>query len=183
MIEQPKLILIGGTKRNIGKTTLATHLISKYAPFYSVIGLKVTSIYPNDHSHHGTHEIPLTNNFEIIEETDRSGRKDTSKMLLAGADKVYYIRTIDESIELAYREFQKNIHPDSLIVCESISLRKHILPGAFVLIKYALPHDVKTSALQMESYADKIIYSDGEKYNENIDQIIFNGNKWGFTQS
>lgn len=178
MIGQSNLILIGGTNRNVGKTTLSLFLINKFKEINPVIGLKVTSIYPNDEKYHGKHETTLDEDFEIIEEKDLSGQKDTSKMLLAGAEMVFYIRTKDEKIDKAYAEFLKLIPNNSIIVCESISLRKFLKPGLFVLIKSLLSQKIKQSAIELEPFADLIINSDGEAFDFDLDKIEFVEGRW-----
>jgi hypothetical protein len=153
-------------------------LINKFGNEFPILGLKVTSIYPNDVNKHGNHQNPLEENFEIIEETDLNGIKDTSKMLLAGAKKVYYIRSKDNHIKEAINEFLKTFYHSEFIVCESISIRKYVNPGLFIMLKYNFPHEIKQSAIELEKYSDYLLIRKGEEGLSPKLDIYPNENAW-----
>jgi hypothetical protein len=135
MLSVPQMVLIGGNSRNTGKTTIACELIRLLSATHEVVGLKVTSIRPGEETFHGQHETALpASGFSLFEETDLSGRKDTSKMLLAGAKSVYYIQTPDSGIERAFSAFRLSLTGNPIIVCESRSLRRYVEPGYFVMM-------------------------------------------------
>ena len=94
------MILIGSTARNSGKTTLATALVNAYQDRYPVIGLKISSI----HEETGVTE-DLAGGWQLIEETSRDGLKDTSKLLAAGANRVYWLKTDRANLEQGFLEF------------------------------------------------------------------------------
>ncbi|MBC8343966.1 MAG: hypothetical protein ISR55_07045 [Bacteroidetes bacterium] len=177
MLEYPNLLLVGGSKRNVGKTTLILHFIEKYKNKYPITGLKVTSIYPDDDLFHGKHDT-LSPDFEILEEKDRSGRKDTSKMLLAGARHVFFIRTKDAFIEQAFDSFQKQMPGNGLILCESISLRKYVQPGLFILIHDEEARQLKKSFNELKPLADVILRTNGNCFNTDIDRIEYSPPSW-----
>ena len=177
MIYIPNLLLVGGSQRNVGKTTLIIELIKRYKSDYPLIGLKVTSIYPDDGHFHGKHK-PLVSEAELFEETDLSGQKDTSRMLLAGASKVFYIQAEDEHILQTFEKFSKQIPSGSFILCESISLRKHIQPGLFILIKSVDNKVQKQSYLDVEHLADRILVSDGKSFDFDINRISIDSGNW-----
>jgi len=108
-------------------------LLKKSVRLPCVIGLKISNIEPDDSSLHGFHENSLQGNFEIFEELGE-GDKDSQRMLKAGASKSFFIRTKDEFVEEAFNSLQKRINENSLIVCESNSLRKFVKPRAFVMV-------------------------------------------------
>jgi len=174
----PGLLIIGGSSRNVGKTTLATTLIRRYRETHEIIGLKVTSIYPKEKNYHGNHEKELTGDYEIFEETNPDGYKDTSKMLWHGAKKVYYVRAQDHAIQAALNEFYSLIPENPIIVCESISLRQFVKPGLFVLIQSTLSHQAKVSFQKMLPYADLVIHSDGKEFDFNVDRLVFENGAW-----
>lgn len=158
MLHLPNLLLIAGTGRNIGKTTLATSVIRRNAGNRAIIGLKVSSIYPSESAFHGVKNAPMEGNFVITEELDRSGIKDTSKMLLAGAARVFYVRVKDNHLEEAMSAFFQLVDSDSVIVCESGSLRSEVNPGLFVMIRQAINEKPRTK--QWVEVADMVIDAD-----------------------
>ncbi len=128
------MIMIGGNSRNAGKTTLACNIISKLSAHHKVIGLKVTSIRPGEDDMHGNHSGDKDEPYTIHEELNTASSKDTSRMLQAGAAHVYYIRVSDDFVEQALMQFFSVAENDCIIVCESRSLRKLIVPGHFVMM-------------------------------------------------
>ncbi|MBI9034292.1 MAG: hypothetical protein JEZ03_07465 [Bacteroidales bacterium] len=152
------LFLIGGNGRNIGKTTLATSLIKKLSQQGTVIGLKITSVYPGDEKYHGKKEIPLKNSFQVFEEFDRKGQKDTSKMLIAGAQKVYFIQVKDDSLSSIAHLIEKISNEYDYIVCESSSIRRVLIPNQFILVKNPANPE-KQSITDIEQFADTILIS------------------------
>jgi len=133
MEERTKLFLIGGSGRNVGKTTFACMLIEQLSKKNDVIGLKVSNIKPDDSALHGFHENKLQDDFEIFEEKGK-GDKDSQRMLNAGASRSFFIRTNDTFAEVAFKSFLTQIDNKSLIVCESNSLRKYVEPKVFVMV-------------------------------------------------
>lgn len=134
MFTIPSMILIGGNSRHSGKTTLACHIIGKFSGSYRIIGLKVTSIRPGEEIYHGNHNPAEPDTYKILEEKNPDTAKDTSLMLKAGADKVFYIQARDEYLSIALQKFLKVAGPSSFIVCESRSLRKFVNPGIFFMM-------------------------------------------------
>jgi hypothetical protein len=152
--------MIGGSGRNVGKTTLICAVIRKFAHSAPIIGLKVTSIRPAEEHLHGNHDPALPENFRIMEETNTELAKDTSKMLSAGASKVYFIQSTDEQMPFAIKAFFKLVDQQSIIICETRSLRKLIAPGVFILITDPTHLDIKGKAAEFEFLADIHVYFD-----------------------
>ncbi len=176
----PNLIIIGGSSRNVGKTTLAIKLIEKYAPFVSIIGLKVTSIRPGEEAQHGGHQKLDLLNFSIIEETITNSSKDTARMLTAGADKVYYIQTPDSKIKEAVDIFLATKNTGCPIVCESRNLRSAVIPGLFVLLKHFDTALIKPGFDVYEKLADITLTINPNMKNsgELAEKIVWDGRNW-----
>ena len=134
MIFVPQMVMIGGNSRNSGKTTLACSIIKKLAEKHEVIGLKVTSVRPGEDDLHGNHDEEVAEDFTIYEEIKTDSFKDTSKMLMAGAAHVYYIRVTEKYYERAILHFLSKFINKQLIVCESRGLRGIISPGLFLMM-------------------------------------------------
>lgn len=163
MIELNKMIIIGGASRNVGKTELVCGLVRRFASIHDVVSLKISGINPGSEPFHGNHEPP-PGKFHLMEETNRDGVKDSSKMLLAGASKSYYLRTKDEFLHEAMEYFFSLVDKDSVIISESITLRRIIKPGLFVLVKGKKEESVKKSLGEVLHLVDLTIVSDGEKF-------------------
>ena len=146
------MILIGSTARNSGKTTLATALVNAYQDRYPVIGLKISSI----HEETGVTE-DLAGGWQLIEETSRDGLKDTSKLLAAGANRVYWLKTDRANLEQRFLEFMGLVDSHCLIVCESNSLRQLVRPGIFIMMKNPAVEEIKPAALEVMAMADLLV--------------------------
>ncbi|MHC1775978.1 MAG: hypothetical protein AB9834_11255 [Lentimicrobium sp.] len=179
----PNLIIIGGSSRNVGKTTLAVKLIEKYAGSVSITGLKVTSIRPGEDSHHGSHSDRDLQNFRITGETSDQSSKDTARMLTAGADRVFYIETPDNQINNAVDMFLATENTGGPIVCESRNLRIAVIPGLFVLLKHYDASQIKPGFDYYEKLADIILTIDPDTRNSGslADMIIWDGNSWKYS--
>lgn len=178
MVKQSKILLIGGATRNVGKTNFSCAVIEEFSKIYSIIGLKIKTLYEGDNFFHGKDRNPLKGDYRIIEEFDNSGDEDTMRMLKAGAKQVYRIKVKSEFIENAFDNFLQQIPEGSFILCESNSLRKVIKPDVFLLIKHKNSNEIKPSAKELEPLADKIILTDGEKHDFNIENIGIENGKW-----
>jgi len=180
----PNLIIIGGSSRNVGKTSLALKLIEKLALSQKVTGLKVTSLRHGEDGFHGIHDSLKKNSFRITEEQDRGASKDTSRMLRAGAEKVFFIESPDHLLESAFLEFMRVHNPGGPLVCESRSLRRAVVPGLFILLKHFKISMIKPGFDFYESKADLIFTIEPEsKSSESLADIIeWDQNTWKITK-
>ncbi|NTW23902.1 MAG: hypothetical protein HGA37_04305 [Lentimicrobium sp.] len=176
----PNLIIIGGSSRNVGKTSLALRLIEKYADNATITGLKVTSMRPGEESYHGSHNVPTPEDYSIVEETNIESNKDTARMLKAGAKKVYYIETPDSLLKQALNSLMTMHQNGNPIVCESRSLRSAVIPGLFILLKHYDPNQIKPGFNYYENMAD-LTFTIGQNTRNSTDlanKIQWNGKKW-----
>lgn len=95
-IEIPNMIQIGSTGRNSGKTTLAEALIKQYQEVYPIYGLKIITISgQRGVCQRGTKGCgictSITAGYELVEEQETIGNKDTMKLLAAGCQKVFLL--------------------------------------------------------------------------------------------
>ena len=122
------LLIVAGAGRNVGKTEFVCRLIARISRQLEVYGLKVSAVHPDEAIHHGDHSTqPFTTN--LYEESSFDLDKDTSRMLRAGAKKVYYLQGDDEQIRTGFEQFQRRVPVSAPIVCESSSLWKYVQPG------------------------------------------------------
>jgi len=134
MILYDKMIIIGGTGRNIGKTHLAEMVIEKLFHEREVTAVKISNVNPGNKDLHGTHAFVVEDNFLIYEENDRWGNKDSMRFLKAGAKRSFFIITDDEYLSVAFKHLKDKIKPGGVVVCESNSLRHWIRPDLFIMV-------------------------------------------------
>jgi len=158
MLKNNRLVLIGGTGRNVGKTEFVCRLITNLTGRYTVYGLKVSSIYPDETIFHGDHDL---DNRRLFEETNRHSKKDTARMLRAGAEKVFYLQGEDDKIRQDYLRFSELVPEGSVVVCESNSLGNHVIPALHIVVT-SKSKPVKPRAVKLLEIADVIIDSDGQ---------------------
>ncbi|MBN2616661.1 MAG: hypothetical protein JXR71_13290 [Bacteroidales bacterium] len=128
-------LLVGGTGRNIGKTTAAEQFINKLSQEVPVVGIKISKELPDEFPYHGEHPLLLNKHFLIMEEKDATGRKDSMRFLRAGARRSFFIVCKDEFLNEAFNVLEKLLKPEDYVVCESNGLRRIMKPGIFVMIK------------------------------------------------
>ncbi len=173
------LLLIGGSSRNVGKTTFVVNLIEKFAKKHTIVGLKIKTIYEGDSFFHGKDRTPLDSEYRLIEEFDEELGEDTSKMLRAGAKRAFRLKVKSDAILEAFKAFKDLLKEPCLIVCESNSLRRVVKPAVYLLIKERSDENMKPSAKELEKYADKIIYTDGESHGFDLSNIVIKDiNAW-----
>jgi hypothetical protein len=131
------MLLVGATARNTGKTTFCCTFLDKWKDKFNIIGLKLTIIGDEKRAcPHGNASCRVCSefagNYEIEEEANNSGGKDTQKILAAGANKVFWVRSLIGYVPEAFDVFMTKIPPKSIIVCESNVLVKFITPGVVV---------------------------------------------------
>jgi Molybdopterin-guanine dinucleotide biosynthesis protein len=174
-IEQ--MILIGSTGRNSGKTTLAVELIKKWKNKFPVIGLKITTIKDKSgkcpRGGHGCGVCTnIKENFELLEENNKTKNKDTSLLLAAGAERVYWLKCLNTHLYDGINHFMNQIPNNALIICESNSLRNAVIPGSFIMLKDMKNDVIKQSASEVINKADVIIENDFENSIKNITEKI-----------
>jgi DNA polymerase III delta prime subunit len=160
-IKAPRLILIGSSGRNSGKTTLAIALIRRLRG-QNIIGLKITSVEKQGalcpRGGEGCGACAIDRPFVLCEETQTDSGKDTAELLAAGAKKVFWLRCLKESLQEAFVEFQKMIDGEALIICESNSLSLSIEPALFIMLHNAAS-EMKDSAKKAAPFADITLQS------------------------
>jgi hypothetical protein len=162
LLHIPQMLLIGSTGRNSGKTTLAIAFIKRWMSEHSIVGLKVTTIHEGDgQCPRGGNGCGVCSNilgeYEILQEENENTNKDTSLLLAAGAEKVYWIKTQSTHISTAIKRFMELVPRDTLIICESNSLRHVIKPGSFIMLTNSANSSIKKTAREVMKDADAII--------------------------
>jgi hypothetical protein len=134
----PDLILIGGTGRNAGKTTLAVALIKKLREQgRPVNAAKVITVERKGalcpRGGKGCGSCSLDSDFVLCEEYDAATGKDTAQLLAAGAGRVFLLRSLKQALPGAFALMRKKAGTAPLII-ESNSLRTVLKPALFVML-------------------------------------------------
>jgi len=172
----PNFLILVGTNRNAGKTTLACNIISKFSINNKVVGLKIS---PHFHELDESEEIiSRSGQFVIVEETRTDTEKDSSRMLNAGASKVFYLQVWDENLAPALDALFKLLDPDALVVCESGWVRNIVKPGLFLILNRMGDDDRKATINKYKNLADAWIDFDGENFDFDVDLLSIQDGKW-----
>ncbi len=154
------LLIVGGTGRNVGKTEFVCRLIRKMAEKRAVYALKVSAVYPDEQLFHGHHGRGAEG-VGLYEERDARSGKDTARMLMAGAARVFYLRSDGTDIAEGFAAFFREVPENALLVCESNSLADVVQPAVLVVVRS--PHGpVKPRAVAQLERADLVVVSDGQ---------------------
>ena len=136
----PNLLIIAGTGNKSGKTSMACRIIEQFRPL-GIVSVKITP-----HFHETTPGLALISEkkgYSLYEETNRGTTKDTSRMLKAGASRVYFAKVTDNSLDEAFKEIMMKIPDGTPIVCESPALRHYTEPGLFIIMTSPLKDNQK----------------------------------------
>lgn len=172
----PNLLMIAGTGRNVGKTTFACNIISHFARNHPVTAIKISP-----HLHHqaeGQKIVASEADFQFIEETKSTGGTDSSRMLKAGAEKVFYLQTRDRNIKAPFEQLIRLIPKDQPVICESGALLNHARPGLFVLIKRDGQTAFKKGLDKLSYEPDTWVTFYGDHFSIEPDGFNFNDSCW-----
>jgi molybdenum cofactor guanylyltransferase len=183
MLTVPRMLLIGSSGRNSGKTTFACDLLRRFGRTEPITAIKVTVIRERDGTCPRGGEgcgvcASLEGEYAITEETDLHGQKDTSRLLAAGAQQVFWLRVMAEHMEAGLSALLQLIDRDMPLVCESNSLRLAVEPGLFLMVRDATSDTFKASARDVAGYADRTVDSDGHRFDVDLDAIHFTAGRW-----
>jgi len=177
MIKMPSLLLIGGTSRKIGKTTLASMVIEEFAKTNEIIGVKISNMVAGDEAFHGFHEHILHDHYSILKE-QQSGNKDSQRMLGSGAVASYFIRVRDEYLEEAFGALLEKIGKNKIIVCESNSLRNIVEPALFLMVN-GNNKELKAESEKWLAMADvQLAAHDYPHFTETIKRLKIDKGNW-----
>lgn len=177
------MLMIGSAGRNAGKTELACSLIRRFGLERKIVGIKVTTVDRKD----GTCPrggkgcgvcSSMSGAFCITEETLAAGRKDTSRLLAAGASRVFWLRVMRKSLHQGAVALLNAVGGDAVLICESNSLRKVMEPGLFLMVRDKDSDQYKISAMRVKGYADRTVLLDGTGFATLLDAIGVVDDRW-----
>ncbi len=149
------MILVSGSGRNCGKTTLACFLIEALSETNKVTGIKIA---PHFHLTGKQQELMEQGpGYRIFVEKDAGTEKDTSRMLRAGAYSVYFVQCTDKGVDRAMQGLKRLLPDAGAYVCESGSMGLFFEPSFHVLVESPEPDMKKVSYLLNKHRADLVV--------------------------
>jgi molybdenum cofactor guanylyltransferase len=185
LLRVPGMLMIGAAGKNAGKTEFACSLIRRLSKNIKITGVKITSVSEKEGAcPRGIHKCgaceSFDGNFCITEEDGKEPYKDTARMLGAGAARVWWLRVLKDHLEEGARVLVKNIGRDSMIVCESNSMRKAVEPDLFIVARDGNSDECKPSCAEVIHYADGIALSDGKMFDPAPSIFGLSNGHWTF---
>jgi hypothetical protein len=160
------IVVIGGHSRNVGKTSVVAGLIAALRE-YRWTALKITQYGHGVCARDGQscHCAPDDHSWAISEETDRSGESDTSRFLVAGAVRAYWVRTEQGRLAEAIPTIRRRLTESENVILESNSILKFVRPDLYLTVLDPATADFKKSSQEFLNLADAVILhaADGSK--------------------
>jgi hypothetical protein len=152
------IIVVGGHSRSVGKTSVVAGLIAAL-PRYNWTALKITQYGHGICSRSGKscHCASDDHTWAISEEQDRSGESDTSRFLVAGANRAWWVRTEQGRLAEAMPTVRRKLSESENVILESNSILQFIRPDLYLTVLDPATADFKKSAMEFLDLADAII--------------------------
>ena len=167
------ILLIGGSDRNVGKTTFTCRIL-KQNRHQKPIAIKIA---PHLHSiTSGLKTIHESAGYQLFEETNRNTSKDSSLFLQSGANRSFYAQATDEHLPDLFMALLPFLKSDKPILIESAALHKYIDAGLFLFI-YNEKGEQKYHTEANLKIADIVVHSNGKSFSLQPSQLKFE-NGW-----
>jgi len=152
------IVVVGGHSRNVGKTSVVAGLIAAL-PAYNWTAFKVTQFGHGRCSLNGKPCQCATADhaWAMTEEKDRSGKSDSSRFLVAGARKSFWVRTAQGELAQAIPAIQRRLDEAENAILESNSIVKFLKADIYISVLDPATEDFKESARRFLDRANAII--------------------------
>ena len=150
-----KLVVVGGSSRDIGKTAVVAGLIRALGHYqWTAIKLSQYGNQPDSEAGEEADSDLGERPYSIDEETDRSGKTDTARFLKAGAQRALWVRVRQGMLPEALAALQAAVGSDQYIIVESNSILRYWRPSVYLSVLDPLKKDFKASARELLPRAD-----------------------------
>lgn len=155
------IVVIGGHSRSVGKTSVVAGLIAALREFHWT-AIKITQYGHGICSADGNPCDCATgdHSWAITEEKRESGDSDSSRFLLAGAERSFWVRTEQGRLAEAMPMLRNKTGNAANVIIESNSVMRFIRPDLYLTVLDPGTPDFKTSAQQFMDRADAVILHD-----------------------
>ena len=152
------IVVIGGHSRSVGKTSVVAGLIAALPEFHWTAA-KITQYGHGICSANGEPCDCASNDhsWAITEEKNREGDSDTSRFLVAGAERVYWVRTEEGRLAEAMPTLRERIKSAPNVILESNSVLKFLRPDLYLTVLDPATADFKNSAREFLDRASGVI--------------------------
>lgn len=152
------VIVIGGHSRSVGKTSVVAGLIAAL-PDYQWTAMKITQYGHGICSQDGESCRCATDDhsWAISEESDTTGESDTSRFLVAGARRAWWVRTEQGRLAEAMPTVRQKLAESKNAILESNSILKFVRPDLYLTVLDPSTADFKKSAQEYLDLADAAI--------------------------
>ncbi|NCA87037.1 MAG: hypothetical protein EOM83_15990 [Clostridia bacterium] len=172
----PQVLMIAGTGRNVGKTTLACRLITQTAKGFTVTAIKIS---PHMHQQEDPGEVLAeTNDYLLLREGGSNSTKDSGRMLAAGATEVYYLQLRHRHLIAEFLKFLQHLPSNQPVIIESGALLELAQPGLFVLVKNKNGPTEKPGLDSLGYPPDVVLNFENNEFDVDPGRISFTGEKW-----
>jgi hypothetical protein len=157
------IVVIGGHTRNVGKTSVVAGLIAALPEFHWT-ALKITQYGHGICSADGKACDCATadHSWAITEERDRSGKSDTSRFLVAGAEHAWWVRTEQGYLAEAMPRIRQILAGSENTIIESNSILRFIKPDLYLVVLDPDTEDFKASSQTFLDRADAVLLHAGD---------------------
>ncbi len=156
------IVVVGGHSRNVGKTSVVAGLIAAL-PACNWTAFKITQFGHGRCSLNGEpcDCAPVDRCWAMTEEKDLSGTSDSSRFLVAGAKRAFWVRTEQGQLQEALPAIQRKLAETENVIIESNSILQFVEPDLYITVLDPATEDFKASA---------------QKYLERADAVVLHGN-------
>ncbi len=155
------IVVVGGHSRSVGKTSVVAGLIAGL-PEFSWTAMKITQYGHGICSANGKlcHCATDDHSWAVTEERDRSGKSDSSRFLVAGAERSLWVRTRQGMLAEAMPRVRTELAAAENAILESNSVMRFLRPNLYLTVLDGATGDFKLSAQQFLDRADAVILHD-----------------------
>jgi hypothetical protein len=152
------IVVVGGHSRNIGKTSVVAGLIAA-APQFNWTAFKITQYGHGICSANGEACDCATgdHSWAVSEERSQAGDSDTSRFLVAGAAKAWWVRTEQGRLAEAMPTIRTKLAAAHNAIIESNSIMKFLKPDLYLSVLDPTTADFKTSAQEFLDRTDAVL--------------------------
>ena len=152
------VVIVGGHSRSVGKTSVVAGLIAAL-PEMHWTAIKVTQYGHGICSADGEPCDCATDDhsWAVNIEHSRAGDSDTSRFLVAGADRVYWARTRQGFLAEAMPRLRQILAESGNVILESNSMMKFVRPDIYLSVLDYGTQDFKPSAREFLDRATAVI--------------------------
>jgi hypothetical protein len=161
LLSNMAIVIVGGHSRNVGKTSVVAGLIAALPQFHWT-ALKITQYGHSVCARDGQPCDCATDDhsWAIAEENDRSAESDTSRFLVSGAERAWWVRTQEGRLAEAMDAVRRRLAESQNAIVESNSILKFVRPDLYLTVLDPATVDFKKSAQEFLDRADAVILHD-----------------------